>query len=125
MDGTGRAYTDNGLHIVEVEQFVGVNADGGHAHAVAHHAHPLAVVRAGETEHAAHIVELYGILKKFLCHEFGPERITGHNHGLGNLAFACPDMGSWCLVHNDIAVKVLKLIVSSFFKCVSHILLQI
>jgi len=53
--------------------------DGGH------HGHGHALPRAGVALHAADVVDEHGIFKEGLGDEFRAQRVTGHEHGLGDL----------------------------------------
>ena len=96
-----RSDADDGLHTVEIEELVGIDADGGHTHAVTHHADALALMSACKAKHTSNIVELYGIIEELLCHEFRTQRIARHNHCLGDVAILGPDVGSWSFCHNQ------------------------
>ena len=85
----GRADADDGLHIVEVIQLIGVDGHGRDAHAAAHHRNSLPFPRAGEAQHVPHGVEAGHILQIRIRNEFGPQRITGHQDGLCDIAFLC------------------------------------
>lgn len=91
--GTRRADTDDGLHIVEIEELPGIDTDRGNAHAMAHHTHRAAFVGARIAEHAAHVVELHRIVQEFLRNELGAERVAGHQRGFLNHSVLGPDMG--------------------------------
>ena len=100
LDGAGGTHADDGLHVVEVEQLVGVDAYRGAAHAVAHDADAAAVAHAGVAQHAAYLVEEHGVLKVVLGHEFHAQRVASHDDSLGNLAFPCADVRCRCICHN-------------------------
>ena len=99
VDAAGTAHADDGLHVVEVIKLVGVDANAGDAHAVAHHADALAIVGAGETQHATHIVKLNRVLEEVLGHELGAQGVASHDDGLGYFAILCPDVGGGGLCH--------------------------
>lgn len=101
LDGAGGAHADDGLHVVEVVQLVGVDAYRGAAHAVAHDADAAAAQHAGVAQHAAHLVEEHGVLQVVLGHEFHAQRIARHNDGLGNLAAPCANVWGGGICHND------------------------
>ncbi|CAN4018018.1 Ribosome-associated protein L7Ae-like, partial [Dysosmobacter welbionis] len=71
------------VHIIEVEQLMGVNADGGHPHAGGHDGHRRALIGAGVALDAPDVVHQLRVLQKGLRDEFGPQRIAGHQNGLG------------------------------------------
>lgn len=100
LDGTGGAHADDGLHVVEVEQFIGVDAYRGAAHAVAHDADAAAVAGAGVAQHAAYLVEEHGVLQVVLGHELDAQRVASHDDGVGNLALPCANVRCRCICHN-------------------------
>jgi hypothetical protein len=73
---------------------------------VAHDADELALVGSGKSEHAAHLVETNGVLKVPLGHQFDTQRIARHDYSFGNVAQFCPDVGSRCVTHNCIVLKL-------------------
>ena len=99
VDRAGRTYADNGLYAIEIVKFVGIDADRRDTHTMAHHTDALALIGAGKTKHTSDIVELYGIVEKFLCHELNAQGVTCHNHCLGDVAIICPNMGCRSLCH--------------------------
>ena len=99
VDGTSGSYSDDGLHTVEVVEFIGVDADRGHAHSVAHHTDTLSFIGAGIAQHATYIIKLHWIVEKLLGHQFHTQRIARHDYGLGNVAKFGPDVGSWSITH--------------------------
>ena len=100
VDRTSRSHTDDCLHAIEVIELIGVDADRGHTHAVSHHTYSLSLIGTCKAQHATHLVETYCIVEEFLGHQLHSQRVTRHNHRLGDFAVLCPDMGSWSLVHN-------------------------
>ena len=53
---------DDLVHIVEIEQFVGINTDGWHTHTTAHDRYFLALIGSGITEHISYGVKTGYIL---------------------------------------------------------------
>ena len=87
---TGRADADDVVDIVEVVQLPAVDADRRDAHAGGHHGHGHALPRAGVALHAADVVDEHGIFQKGLGDELRAQRVTGHEHGLGDVSgFGC------------------------------------
>ena len=84
---TSRADADDVLDAILAEQLVGIDADGGHTHAAAHHADGAALVSAGKAVHTAHVGDEARVLQKGFGDELRPQRITGHQDGLGKIAF--------------------------------------
>src|SRR5699024_9588637 len=82
----GRTDADDVLDAVLGVQFIGIDADGRHAHAAAHDADGTAPVSTGVAEHAAHVGDEAGVLQKGLGNEFGAQRVAGHEDGLGKIA---------------------------------------
>ena len=62
--GAGGADADDVLDAVLAEQLVGINADGRHAHAAAHHADGAALVGAGIAVHTAHVGDEARVLEE-------------------------------------------------------------
>ena len=89
-----RADADDVVHIVELEQLVGVDADGGHSHAAAHHADGAALIGTGKTQHPADAGHLADILQKGVCNEFCAQGVTGHQDSFCEVAFFGADVGS-------------------------------
>ena len=88
----GRADADDVLYIVELEQLIGINADGRHTHAAAHHADGTALVSAGKAKHAAHAGHLTDILEEGIRNEFCTQGIARHQNGLCKIAFFSADV---------------------------------
>ena len=82
----GRTDADDVVHIVELEQLIGIDADGRHAHAAAHHADGAAFIGTGKAQHAAHAGHLTDILQEGVGNEFCAQRIAWHEDGLGEIA---------------------------------------
>ena len=87
-----RTDADDIFHAVEVEQLVGVDADGGHPHTAAHHADGAAFVGAGKAQHPAHASHLPDILQKGVGNKFGTQGVTRHKDCLGEIAHFCADV---------------------------------
>ena len=87
-----RTDADDIFHAVEVEQLVGVDADGGHTHTAAHHADGAAFVGAGKAQHPAHASHLPDILQKGVGNKFGTQGVTRHKDCLGEIAHFCADV---------------------------------
>ena len=88
----GRADADDVVHIVELEQLIGIDADGRHAHAAAHYADGAALIGAGKAQHAAHTGHLTHILQEGVGNELGPQGVTGHEDRLGEIALFGADV---------------------------------
>ena len=86
LNGTGGADPDDVLHTVAVKQLVGVNADGGHAHAGSHHRDLHALVGAGITLDAPDVIDQNGIFQKVFRNELGTQGVAGHQHGFTEVA---------------------------------------
>ena len=97
-----RTYANDCFNAIKIEEFVRVDADGRNAHAVSHHRNALAVVGTRETEHTAHVVELYRIFQIAFSHQFGAQRVAGHDDGFGNFAVLCPNVRGWCVFSHSI-----------------------
>ena len=67
-----------------MDEFPGVDTDGGNAHAGAHDGDGLAVKSAGKPQHIAHTVELDGIFQEVLGDELRPQWVTGQEDGFRN-----------------------------------------
>lgn len=106
LDGACGAHADDGLHVVEVEELVGVDADGGAAHAVAHDADAAAVAHAGVAQHAAHLVEEHGVLQVVLGHKLDAQRVASHDDGVRNLAFPCADVWGGGIIHVEVDMLI-------------------
>ena len=85
LNGTGRAYPDDVLHAVAVEQLVGVDADGGHTHAGGHDGDLHAFVGAGVALNAPAVVDQHRIFQESFRDELGAQRIAGHEHGFAEV----------------------------------------
>ena len=95
LNGTGGTHADDLLYAEEVEQLVGVDADGGHSHAGSHDGNLDALVVAGVTVDTTNIVYQNGIFKESLCNKFGAQGIAGHQNGLAEADLILNiDMGS-------------------------------
>ena len=69
-----------------MDQFIGVNTDGRHAHTGAHDRDSLAVIGACIAVHIADRVELDRILQIGLGKRPGAERVSGKKDGFGNFS---------------------------------------
>ena len=74
----GGADADDIFHAEETIQLIGINADGGHAHAARHHADGHAVIGAGVALHTAHVVDKVRVFQKVFRNEFGAQRVARH-----------------------------------------------
>ena len=99
LNGTGGADPDDIFHPVAVEQLMGVNSDGRHAHAGGHHGHPDPLVQARVALNAPDIVYKDRIFQKVFRNKFRPQRITGHQYGFSEVAGSGGDMGSRRMQH--------------------------
>ena len=106
--GAGGANADDGLDIVEVEKLIGVDGDGGNAHAMSHHAHGFAFVGARVAQHAADFIELYRVFQVALRHELDAQRVSGHDDKGCNLAFLGADMRGRSITHKGLLDKAGK-----------------
>ena len=86
-NAAGSADAENPVYVILVEQLIGIDADGGHAHAAALYGNRYAVIGAGVAVHAADGIVAYRIFQKMFCDEFRPQRVAGHEYGFGNVAF--------------------------------------
>ena len=104
-----RAYADDRVHVIEIEQLIGVDSDRRDSHTVSHDGHFLAFVCTRERKHTADVVYLYRVLQKALCHQLGAQRVACHDHCLCNLAVLRTDMRSRALffTHNSVFLKVI------------------
>ena len=84
--GTGRTDADDVLDAVLGVQLIGIDADGRHAHAAAHHADGAALVSTRIAKHTAHIGDEARIFKKGLRNEFGAQGVPRHQDGFGKIA---------------------------------------
>ena len=87
MDGAGGSDPDNVLDIIAVEQLIGINADGRHAHAAGHDRYFLSLIGTGKSQHTSDLIDTLVILQIGFGDEFGPERIAGHQDCFGKIAF--------------------------------------
>ena len=103
LNGSGRPDPDDVLHAEEVEQLVGIDADGRHAHAGGHDGHLHAFVPAGIAVNAPDVIDQDGIFQKMLRDELGAQGIAGHQHGLAeaNLIGHVDMGGSGEVGHNE------------------------
>ena len=106
--GAGGTNPDDGLDIVEVEKLIGVDGDGGNAHAMSHHAHGFAFVGARVAQHAADFIELYRVFQVALRHELDAQRVSGHDDKRCNLAFFGADMRGRGITHKGLLNKAGK-----------------
>ena len=91
--GAGGADADDVLDAVLGVQLVGIDADGRHAHAAAHHADGAALIGAGVAVHTADVGDKARVLEEGLGNEFGAQRVAGHQDGLGEIAVFSAVMG--------------------------------
>ena len=89
----GAAKADNVLYIVEMEQLIAVNADGGDTHAVAHNGNRHAMVGAGVAQHPAHSIKAYRAFQVVFGGKLGAQRVAGHQYIGGYLALLGSIMG--------------------------------
>ena len=88
------ANADYVLHAVEVEELIGIDAYGGHAHAGSHHGNALALIKTRVALNAANVVHEHRVLKEIIGDELCPFGIAGHQYGLCEITELCGDMGS-------------------------------
>lgn len=72
---------------------MGVDADGGHAHARGHHRDFDAFVGASVALDAPDVVHQPGIFEEVLGDELGAEGIAGHEDGFAEVAGDSVDVG--------------------------------
>ena len=96
-----RANTDSLLHIVKMEQLIGINPDRGHSHAATHNGDALALPGTGKCQHVADGVHADRVLQERFRYEFRPQRVSGHQHGRRDFAQLCANMRGWNLTHHS------------------------
>lgn len=79
----GRTYADDILYIIEIIEFVGIDADGWHTHAGSHDCDWDALVGTGVTIYVADRSDELWVSKESFCDEFGTQRIARHEDCLG------------------------------------------
>ena len=94
LNGPGGSHPDDVLHTVAGEQLMGIDADGGHAHAGGHDGHPDALIKAGIALNAPDIIHKHRIFQEIFRDKFGTQGITGHQDGLSKVPRCRGDMGS-------------------------------
>ena len=87
LDGAGGANPDDVLHAVAVVQLVGVDADGGHAHAGGHDGDLHALVGASIALDTPDVIDEHGIFQKIFRNEFGAQGIKGMERLVEKQAF--------------------------------------
>ena len=92
-DAAGGAYPDDFLYVVGVEQLIGVDADGGHAHAAALDGYGNALISARKAQHIPHPVVAHRMLQILFCDELRPQGISGHQHPGCDLSRICLIVG--------------------------------
>ena len=108
LDGAGGANPDDVLHAEHGEQLVGVDADGGHAHAGGHDGDLHALIKACVAVDAPDIIHQDGIFQEVFGDKLGAQRIAGHQNGLAEADLILDiDMGSGGEVgHNKFSFSV-------------------
>ena len=86
------ADADDVVHIVELEQLIGIDADGGHSHAAAHHADGVALIGARKAQHPTDPGHLPDIFQERVGNELGAQGIAGHQDGFCKIAFLGADV---------------------------------
>ena len=109
INHAGRTDADDVFHAVEIVQLIGVNADGGHAHAAGHDRNALALVKTRVALHAADVVDEFGVGEISVRDEFGAERVAGHQHGAGKISGCRRDVRSGDIRHNKTSCVVMSL----------------
>ena len=94
MQRAGAAKADDIFHIIEVEQLIAVNTDGGDAHAVSHYRDRHPAVCAGVAQHSPDGIIADRGLQVVFGHELGAQRVARHQHRRGDLALLGSVMGS-------------------------------
>ena len=84
-DAPGGADADDGLNAEEAEKLLGVQGEGGDAHAGAHDGNLLAFEGAGIAQHIPNVVEEDGVFQIVLRDELGAQRVAGHQDHLGHM----------------------------------------
>ena len=97
--GPGGAHADDIFHAIEIEKLIGIDADGGHAHAGGHDGDPFAVIGAGIALHAPDIIDQPGVGQEIFRNEFGSQRVAGHQHRGGEIADLRVNMRSGRIGH--------------------------
>ena len=92
MHTAAGAHTDQRLDAVLGHQLLHINADGGDAHAGAHHGDGHAVIGAGKAQHAADVVELNRVLQKVFGNVFGAQGVAGQQNAGGDASGGGVDM---------------------------------
>ena len=81
----GRADADDVFHTVLRVQLPRIDADGGHAHAAAHHRYRRTLIGARIAQHAPYIRYEPRVLQKRLGNELCAQRVARHQHGFGKI----------------------------------------
>ena len=99
LDGAGGADADDVLHTEEIEQLVGVDADGGHTHTGCHHGHLDALIVAGVAVDTTDVVHQHGVFQEVFGDELAAQGIAGHQHGFAEADIVLHiDVGGYCEV---------------------------
>ena len=94
MNGAGSADTDQVLHPVEMDQFIGVDTHRRAPHAGAHDRHRSSFISPRIAEHIPHRVELLHVRQEILGNVLRAERISRQKNGLRDLSRPGFNMGS-------------------------------
>ena len=100
LNGAGGTYPDDVVHAVAGEQFMGVDADGGHSHAGGHDGDLHTLIGAGIALNAPDVVHQHRVFQKVFRNELGAQGIAGHQHGLAKIAGLGGNMRGWGIKHN-------------------------
>ena len=84
LQGATRSDAHQAPAAEDVDELVGVQGDGGNAHAGSHDGHRGALVGAGEAEHVAHRVELLDVLQVGLGDELRAQGVSRKQDRLGD-----------------------------------------
>ena len=78
---------------------MGVDADGGHAHAGSHDGNLDALIGAGVALNAPDVVHQHRIFQEILGDELRTQGIAGHQYGFGKIAGFGGNVGSGSVEH--------------------------
>ena len=99
LDHAGRTDADDVFHAIEMEQLVGIDANGGNAHAGRHDRHRLVLIQTGIALNAANVIDQLGLGQKGVGDELRAQRIARHQHGFGKISGVAADMRGGRIAH--------------------------
>ena len=100
-ESAGGTDADDLVYIIEVEKFIRIDADGGHAHPAAHDGNFLPFIGAGVAEHVPDFVDKFWVFEKILSNEFCAQRVARHEDGLRDFAQFCTVMRGGGVCHGN------------------------